>query len=130
VDGVAFHGYVNSIPAIPEDVNRIVDHVRNVMVARGQSGKPLWDTEGSWGPSEHLTGTMRAWLLSRGITSAVVERRAALLLVCWNDKSYGTLSNPARVRSKKQVWHTHRSKAGYGRQPDCALLGEQSRPDM
>ncbi len=56
VDGVAFHGYVNSIPAIPEDVNRIVDHVENVMVARGQSGKPLWDTEGSWGPSEHLTG--------------------------------------------------------------------------
>jgi hypothetical protein len=46
VDGVAFHGYVNSIPARAEDVNGIVDAVQSVMVAHGQGSKPLWDTEG------------------------------------------------------------------------------------
>lgn len=92
VDGVAFHGYVNSIPAIPEDVNRIVEAVQNVMAARGQRGKPLWDTEGSWGPSDHLTGddARMAFVARHYILqwSKGVER---FYWYAWNDKSYGTL---------------------------------------
>jgi len=92
VDGVTFHGYVNSIPAIPEDVNRIVDHVRNVMVARGQSGKPLWDTEGSWGPSEHLTGDdARMAFVARHYILQWSKGVQRFYWYAWNDKSYGTL---------------------------------------
>ena len=92
VDGVAFHGYVNSIPAIPEDVNRIVDHVENVMVARGQSGKPLWDTEGSWGPSEHLTGDdARMAFVARHYILQWSKGVQRFYWYAWNDKSYGTL---------------------------------------
>lgn len=92
VDGVAFHGYVNSIPAIPEDVNRIVDAEQRIMAERGQSGKPLWDTEGSWGPSDHLTGddARMAFVARHYILqwSKGVER---FYWYAWNDKSYGTL---------------------------------------
>ena len=92
VDGVAFHGYVNSIPAIPEDVNRIVDQVQNVMVARGQSAKPLWDTEGSWGPSEHLTGDdARMAFVARHYILQWSKGVQRFYWYAWNDKSYGTL---------------------------------------
>jgi polysaccharide biosynthesis protein PslG len=54
VDGVAFHGYVNSNPSVPEDINRIVDKIRSVMEKRGMGDRPLWDTESSWGQASHL----------------------------------------------------------------------------
>jgi hypothetical protein len=54
VDGVAFHGYGNPIPSLPEEAGRIADALKDVMAKRGLSGKPLWDTESSWGPEKHL----------------------------------------------------------------------------
>jgi glycosyl hydrolase family 42 (putative beta-galactosidase) len=54
VDGVAFHGYGNPIPSVPEEGGRIADAIKGVMVKRGIGGKPLWDTESSWGPAKHL----------------------------------------------------------------------------
>ena len=92
VDGVAFHGYVNSIPASPEDVNRIVDAVQGVMANRGLSGHPLWDTESSWGPANHL--------LNEDDQVAFVARHYILqwskgvqrdYWYAWNDTNYGTL---------------------------------------
>lgn len=92
VDGVAFHGYVNSIPAIPEDVNRIVDAVQRVMAARGQSGKPLWDTEGSWGSSDHLPGDdARMAFVARHYILQWSKGVQRFYWYAWNDKSYGTL---------------------------------------
>jgi hypothetical protein len=92
VDGVAFHGYVNSVPAIPEDVDRIVDIVRNVMDARGQGGKPLWDTEGSWGPSDHLTGDdARMAFVARHYILQWSKGVQRFYWYAWNDKDYGTL---------------------------------------
>lgn len=92
VDGVAFHGYVNSIPALPEDVARIVDAVQTVMAKRGVSHMPLWDTEASWGPSNHLPGdddrvafVARFYILqwSKGVQRSY--------WYAWNDTNYGTL---------------------------------------
>lgn len=102
VDGVAFHGYVNSIPARPESVNGIVDAVQSVMAAHGQRGKPLWDTEGSWGPSDHLGGddARMAFVARHYILqwSKGVER---FYWYAWNDKSYGTLFNSATATVEK-----------------------------
>ena len=92
VDAVAFHGYVNSIPAIPESVNQIVDAVQDVMAAHGQSGKPLWDTEGSWGPSDHLTGDdARMAFVARHYILQWSKGVQRFYWYAWNDKSYGTL---------------------------------------
>jgi hypothetical protein len=92
VDGVAFHGYVNSIPSAPEDVNRIVDAVRGVMAKYGLGGQPLWDTESSWGPANHLPNeddqvgfVARHYILQ---WSKGVQRD---YWYAWNDTNYGTL---------------------------------------
>jgi hypothetical protein len=97
VDGVAFHGYVNSIPSAPEDVNRIVDAVKGVMAKRGLGGRPLWDTESSWGPANHLPNeddqiafVARHYVLQM---SKGVQRN---YWYAWNDTNYGTLWDVAR----------------------------------
>jgi hypothetical protein len=92
VDGVAFHGYVNSVPPSPEDVNRIVDAVRGVMAKRGLGGQPLWDTESSWGSTTHLSNeddqvgfVARHYVLQ---WSKGVQRD---YWYAWNDTKTGTL---------------------------------------
>ncbi|MBI3292756.1 MAG: hypothetical protein HYZ73_08125, partial [Elusimicrobia bacterium] len=44
-DVITFHGYRHH----PEDIDSLVNAIRVVMAANGQSAKPLWDTEGGWG---------------------------------------------------------------------------------
>ena len=92
VDGVAFHGYVNSIPGVPEDVNRIVDAVQSVMAKRGLSGKPLWDTESSWGPANHLFGDdERVAFVARHYILQWSKGVQRDYWYAWNDTNYGTL---------------------------------------
>jgi hypothetical protein len=92
VDGVAFHGYGNTIPSWPEEVNHIVDAVQAVMAKRGIGGLPLWDTESSWGPAKHLPNeddrvafVARHYILQ---WSKGVQRD---YWYAWNDDDYGTL---------------------------------------
>jgi polysaccharide biosynthesis protein PslG len=92
VDGVAFHGYGNALPSSPEEISRIVDAVRGVMDKWGQADRPLWDTEASWGPADHLPNeedriafVARHYLLqwSKGVQRSY--------WYAWNDTNYGTL---------------------------------------
>jgi hypothetical protein len=92
VDGVAFHGYGNPIPSLPEEAGRIADAIKDVMVKRGLGGKPLWDTESSWGPANHLPNeddqiafVARHYILQ---WSKGVQRD---YWYAWNDTNYGTL---------------------------------------
>ncbi len=102
VDGVAFHGYVNSIPSSPEDVNYILDAVKEVMAKRGLGGRPLWDTESSWGPANHLPNEddqvafiARYYVLQ---WSKGVQRN---YWYAWNDTNYGTLWDVARHKIRR-----------------------------
>jgi hypothetical protein len=54
-DIMSFHGYCNNQA---ESINSVVARYRNVVAAHGQSGKPLWDTEGDWAgdPDDVLYG--------------------------------------------------------------------------
>jgi len=92
VDGVAFHGYGNPIPSLPEEAGRIADAIEDVMAKRGIGGKPLWDTESSWGPANHLpieddqiAFVARHYILQ---WSKGVQRD---YWYAWNDNDYGTL---------------------------------------
>ncbi|MBI6546486.1 MAG: hypothetical protein HY692_06805 [Cyanobacteria bacterium NC_groundwater_1444_Ag_S-0.65um_54_12] len=49
-DVITFHGYRQN----PENIVSLVNEIRKVMVVNGQSAKPLWDTEGSWGTGAYL----------------------------------------------------------------------------
>ena len=46
VDVIAFHGYWS---AYAEDLVHVITNYKAVMSADGVAGKPLWDTEASWG---------------------------------------------------------------------------------
>jgi len=53
-DVVAFHGYIQAgqCPAscpVPEREAALIDRLRTVMANTGQTGKPIFDTENSWG---------------------------------------------------------------------------------
>jgi len=64
-DVIAFHAYVQHAGAYPvaEDVITVIDNVKKVMAAYGQTGKPMWNTEGSWGKTS-VTGFTNADLQS------------------------------------------------------------------
>jgi polysaccharide biosynthesis protein PslG len=64
-DVIAFHGYVQHAGAYPvaEDVNTLIADLRKAMATYGQSSKPIWNTEGSWGRTE-VTGFTNVYLQS------------------------------------------------------------------
>jgi hypothetical protein len=50
-DIVAFHGYVQKrgLPLQPENIVTYVDLTRTILAKYGLKGRPMWDTEASWG---------------------------------------------------------------------------------
>lgn len=90
-DIVAFHGYGKN-PAVPEYVVPLIDAVHGVTRKYRQDGKPLWDTEASWGPVNHLPDlddqiafVARHFILQ---WSKGVQR---YYWYAWDDESYGTM---------------------------------------
>jgi hypothetical protein len=55
-DIVAFHGYLPGAVRAPEQLKGVLDSINAVMAASGQSNKPIWDTEASWGTATQLPG--------------------------------------------------------------------------
>jgi hypothetical protein len=98
-DIVAFHGYGKN-PAVPEYVVPLIDAVHGVTKEYGQSEKPLWDTEASWGPVNHLPDlddqiafVARHYILQ---WSKGVQR---YYWYAWDDESYGTMwERQGRIR--------------------------------
>ncbi len=92
VDGVAFHGYGNDRPSSPEEVNRIVDALKGVMAKRGLGGRPLWDTESSWGPANHLPNEDdQVAFVARHYVLEMSKGVQRDYWYAWNDTNYGTL---------------------------------------
>lgn len=83
-DIIAVHGYVSSPTTVcpsacpvPENVAAVLDNTRAVMATAGQEGKPLFDTEGSWGvtsdmsdPDRQVEFTARFYLIQLAGTTA------------------------------------------------------------
>ncbi|WP_158550867.1 cellulase family glycosylhydrolase [Geodermatophilus sp. TF02-6] len=71
-DVVAFHGY---LPAEPEALVPLVDDIRGVLARHPHlAGRPLWDTEHSWGTASSPFGVTQdlqsAWLARHLVLSA------------------------------------------------------------
>jgi hypothetical protein len=87
-DAVAFHGY----PSTPEDLPAMVAGVKGAMASNGAAGKPIWNTEGSWGSNSNIAIPIdqggflaRAYLLQ---WSSGVSR---FYWYAWNNTLFGTL---------------------------------------
>ena len=109
-DIVAFHGY-GKTPAVPEYVVGLLDAVETVLTKFGQSDKPLWDTEASWGPVTHLPDledqigfVARHYILQ---WSKGVQR---YYWYAWDDDKYGTMWDASGGERKpaiayREVYH-------------------------
>ena len=90
-DIVAFHGYGKN-PAVPEYVVPLIDAVRGVTKQYGQNEKPLWDTEASWGPVNHLPDLDdQIAFVARHYILQWSEGVQRYYWYAWDDESYGTM---------------------------------------
>jgi len=128
-DGIAFHGYGNSRPSVAEEVGGIVDAMQGVMFAYGQSAKPLWDTEASWGLAEHLPNeeeqvsfVARHYILqwSKGVQRSY--------WYAWDDTRYGTLWDKNRGLRKPGIAYreVYRWLAGATMTLPCAMASDST----
>jgi hypothetical protein len=95
VDIVSYHEY----DSMPEDAIATIHAVRAVMAKYKIFDKPLWDTEGGWGPIPYVKGKIddypgyvaRRYLIE---WSAGADR---LYWYAWDNQKFGTLSNDGKV---------------------------------
>jgi polysaccharide biosynthesis protein PslG len=92
-DIVAFHGYVNyTLPAPPEGVLDFVAAVKSAMASNGIAGRPIWDTEGSWGLNTTLeTPNDGPGYLARDFILQWSSGVSRFYWYAWNDARTGTL---------------------------------------
>ena len=88
-DAVDFHGYVGPTP---EAVLPFVAAAKASMASYGISGKPLWDTEGGWGPNSSLASPNDApGFLAREFILQWSNGVSRFYWYAWNNPVYGTL---------------------------------------
>jgi hypothetical protein len=87
-DAVAFHGYSGS----PESVLDFVAAAKSSMASHGIAGKPIWDTEGSWGLNTNLSDPANnAGYLAREFIVQWSSGVSRFYWYAWNDSAMGTL---------------------------------------
>jgi hypothetical protein len=98
-DITTFHGYLYSAP---EAVTTLADNMRSVQNKYGLSGKPLWDTEHSWGDSTWPMGAdqdqQSAWL-ARYVVLSFSQGIDRSFWYGWEHFNWGTLYD----RTTKQI---------------------------
>jgi hypothetical protein len=87
-DAVAFHGYLSA----PEDVLGMVAAVKSSMLPQGAAGKPIWDTEGSWGLDSNFTDPSHPpGFLARDFLLEWSSGVSRFYWYAWNNSIWGTL---------------------------------------
>jgi polysaccharide biosynthesis protein PslG len=99
-DVVTFHGYFGIQCGVFPDAAHVADRVNNMqasMAAAGISGKPLWDTEASWGDEESncfADQDQRAAFLAQFYLLHLSAGVSRFYWYQWNNTSWGTLWSP------------------------------------
>jgi len=98
-DEIALHGYVatQGTPGQPEDLLRYMSLSRIILAKYGQSYKPLWDTEASWGDTSNNGFTdpdLQAAFLARFYLVHRSLGIARFYWYQWNNKLSGALWIP------------------------------------
>lgn len=98
-DITTFHGYLYSAP---EAITTLADNMRSVQNKYGLTGKPLWDTEHSWGDSSWPMGAdqdqQSAWL-ARYVVLSFSQGIDRSFWYGWEHFNWGTLYD----RTTKQI---------------------------
>jgi polysaccharide biosynthesis protein PslG len=103
-DVIAFHAYVHHRGAYPvaEDVITMINNVKKVMAAYSQTGKPMWNSEGSWGRTS-VTGftnlDLQASFAMRYILLQWSNGMSRSYWYQWNNTRSGLLWSPTPTKS-------------------------------
>jgi hypothetical protein len=99
IDGVAMHSYPNPNNDIAETVTgSMTTTVRTLMSRYGISGKPLWDTEGSWGDTSSGATTdpdLQAAFVARAYLLHWSMGFSRFYWYAWDNTTWGYLRNSA-----------------------------------
>ncbi len=89
VDIISFNGYIGTAA---EDLVPALQCLKTMLASYQQQGKPLWDTEGSWGTSTDLADTtQQAAFLVRSYLLQVSQNVQRFYWYAWNNRTWGTL---------------------------------------
>jgi hypothetical protein len=95
VDVVSYHEYNST----PEDVIGTINSLRWVLAKYGLADKPLWDTEGGWGPIPYVNGTVEDYpgYIARRYLIEWSLGTDRFYWYAWNNDRFGTLTNASNV---------------------------------
>ena len=101
IGAVAFHGYVqkSNTPLLAESIITYLEQTKPILAAVGLDGKPLFDTEASWGDTSvsnppFTDPEMQAGFLARMYLVQWSENVSRFYWYQWNNKEFGTLWTP------------------------------------
>jgi polysaccharide biosynthesis protein PslG len=100
-DAVAFHGYVQKrgLPLHAENILTYISQFRTVLAKYGLQGRPLWDTEASWGRPDVSSPTfydedMRMGFVAQAYLLQQSAGVARFFWYQWNNPDFGTMWLP------------------------------------
>ena len=107
IDALAFHSYPDPTNDIAETITgSMISTLRTVMTKYGLAGKPMWDTEGSWGYASAGAITdpnLRAAFVARSHLLHWSMGISRFYWYCWDDPNIGTLFTPGSAPSQPAI---------------------------
>jgi hypothetical protein len=129
VDIVSIHGYpAAKVNDVPESIGGFkTQPLRKVMVNYG-IGKPIWDTEASWGNTDDYAITdpdLQAAFLARHFILHWSNRVMRFYWYAWNSPNWGNLWNARTGMTSAAVAYqqVHKWMSGATMPQSCAILG-------
>jgi putative Ig domain-containing protein/putative glycosyl hydrolase len=94
IDVVGFHGYPYT--GNPEEIIGRIGNMQTVMANYGQQGKPIFDTEGSWGVTNNLSdGDLQAAFTGRFYLVHIAQGVSRLYWFAWDTPNTGDFYLPS-----------------------------------
>jgi len=127
IDAVTLHGYPHIANDVPESIQEFADEAKAIMAKYGLTGKPVWDTEGSWGdtsdpriinsPDQQEAFVARNYLLhwSNGVTR--------FYWYAWDGGTWGVLWDPVNGahQAAKAYQQVYNWMVGATMNPPCSM---------
>jgi hypothetical protein len=106
-DAISFHAYI----PMPENIVPLLNEFKETLQHYGQSSKPIWDTEGSWGPGGE--GPDPVADISQLLILQASEGVSRVIWYSWDNRKLGNLWTPeegsrpaAKAYEQLQDWLT------------------------
>jgi hypothetical protein len=87
-DAISYHAYI----PVPENIVPLLNEFKQTLQQNGLSSKPIWDTEGSWGPTGE--GADPVSDVSRLLILQAAEGISRVMWYSWDNRKLGNMWTP------------------------------------